>query len=81
MQVFPFVFSHALKPVDPCFEDNYESSLSDFVEKLGDRAFEALLIRNVIFGEFLLAITKKEEITRCEVWVVTWVRYRWIFSA
>jgi hypothetical protein len=39
MEVFPFVPSHPLGPVDPCFEDISEGFLSDFVENVGDRAF------------------------------------------
>jgi hypothetical protein len=39
MKTFPFVLYHSLKPVDPCFEDNHEDSLSDFVENVGNCAF------------------------------------------
>jgi hypothetical protein len=63
MELFPFVFCHPLEPVDPCFEDSYEGSLSDFVENVGDHAFSALSIRDVVFDEFSLDITKEEEVT------------------
>jgi hypothetical protein len=58
MEAFPFLFSHPLKPLGPCFKDAYEDFLSDFVENVGGRAFKALLIRDVIFGEFSLNVTK-----------------------
>jgi hypothetical protein len=39
MEVPPFVFYHPLEPVDPCFEDNHEGFLSDFVENVDDPRF------------------------------------------
>jgi hypothetical protein len=45
MEVFPFGFYHPLETIDPCFENSYESFLSDVVENVGDRAFEALPVR------------------------------------
>jgi hypothetical protein len=75
MEVFPFVFYHPLAPGDPCFEDSCEGFLSDFVENVGDHAFEALPVRDVVFSEFSFAITKEEEITWWEVRAVSRVRY------
>jgi hypothetical protein len=75
MEVFPFVFYHLIEPVDPCFEDSYGDFLSDFVESVGNRAFEALPVRDVVFGESVLDMTKKEEVTWCEVRVVSRARY------
>jgi hypothetical protein len=49
--------------------------LSDFVKNVGDRAFSALPARDVVFGEFAIDRTKKEEVTWCEVWAVSRVRY------
>jgi hypothetical protein len=40
MEIFPFVFYHPFERVDPCFEDSYEGSLSDFVENVCSRAFQ-----------------------------------------
>jgi hypothetical protein len=62
MEIFPFMFYHPLKHVDPCFEDSYESLLPHFVENVSDHAFEALPVRDVVFCEFSLDITKKEEV-------------------
>jgi hypothetical protein len=63
MEVFPFLFYRSLEPVEPCFEDSYEDFLSDFVEKMGNRIFVALLVKDIVFGEFSLNITKEEEVT------------------
>jgi hypothetical protein len=60
MEVFPFVFDDSPEPIDPCFEDNYEDCLFDFVENVGDHAFSALPVRDVVFGEFSLDRTKEE---------------------
>jgi hypothetical protein len=67
MDIFPFVFCHPLEPVDPCFNDSYDGFLSDFVENVGHRAFQALPVRDIVFGEFLLDVTKEEEVIWCEV--------------
>jgi hypothetical protein len=61
MKQFPFVFYHPLEPVDPCFEDNYEGFLSDLVETAGDRAYEALPVRDIVFGEFSLDRIKRKK--------------------
>jgi hypothetical protein len=70
MDIFPVMPYHPLEPVDPCFEDGYESFLSYFVENGDDRVFSALTVKDVVFGEFLLVTTKGEEVTWCEVRVV-----------
>jgi hypothetical protein len=75
MEIFPFVFYHPLESVDPCFKNSYKGFLSVFVENLGHRAFYALPVRNVVFGEFSLDIAKKAEITWCEAWAVSRVRH------
>jgi hypothetical protein len=75
MEVFPFMSSDSPEPVDPRFEDSYKGFLSDFVENVGDCAFSALPVRDVIFGEFSLDRTK-EEVTWCEVRAVSRVRSR-----
>jgi hypothetical protein len=59
MEAFPFVFSHPLEPVHPCFEYSYEDFLSDFVE---NPSCEVISVRDVVFGEFSLDITKEEEV-------------------
>jgi hypothetical protein len=71
MEGFPFVFYHPLEHGDPCFEDNDEGFLSDFVENAGDRPFEALPVRDVVFGGFSLDIAKEEDVTWREVWSVS----------
>jgi hypothetical protein len=45
LEVFPFLFYHALEIVDLCFEDSYEGFVSDLVENVGDRAFKLCLSR------------------------------------
>jgi hypothetical protein len=67
MEVFPFVFCHPLEPVGPCFEDGYEGFLSNFVQNLGDRASYALPVRDVVFGELSLDITKNQDAGWCVV--------------
>jgi hypothetical protein len=74
MEVFPFMFYHPLERVNPCFEDRYTGFLSDVVENVSDRAFQVLLVRDVVFGEFSLDTTK-EEVTWCDVPIVNRVRY------
>jgi hypothetical protein len=74
MEVFPLVFYHPLDSVDPCFEDGYEDFLSDFVENVSDCAFYTLPARDVVFGEFSLDITKRQEVTWCEVRAVSRLR-------
>jgi hypothetical protein len=75
MEVFPFVFYHPLELVNPCFEDSYEGFLSNFVENVGDRTFQALPVKDIAFGEFLHDIIKKEDVTWREVRAVRQVRY------
>jgi hypothetical protein len=75
MEIFSFVFCHPLEHVDPCFEDSYEGFPFDFVENVCDRAFSALPVGDVVFGEFSLDITKEEEVTWCQVRAVSRVRY------
>jgi hypothetical protein len=75
MEVFPFMVYHPLEPVNPCFEDRYTGFSSDVVENVSDRAFQALLVRDVVFDEFSLDITK-EEVTWCEVRAVSRARYQ-----
>jgi hypothetical protein len=75
MEIFPFVFDHPLKPVDSGFEDSYEGFLFDFSENVGDHLFQALPVKGVVFGEFSLDIPKEEEVTWCEIRVVSLVRY------
>jgi hypothetical protein len=67
MEVFRFMLYHPLELVDPCFEDNYEGFISDFVENGSDCVFEALSVRDVIFGEFSRDMTKEDEVSWCEV--------------
>jgi hypothetical protein len=59
MEIFPFVFYHPLESVDLCFEDSYQGFLSDLVDNVGDRAFSALPVRDVVFGEFHLIEPKR----------------------
>jgi hypothetical protein len=73
--VFSFVDYHPLEPVDPCFEDGDEGFLSDFPENVSDHAFSALSVRDMVFVEFSLDITKEEEVTWCEGRAVSRVRY------
>jgi hypothetical protein len=42
---------------------------------VGDRAFSALPVMDVVFSEFSLDITKGEEVTWYKVWAVSRVRY------
>jgi hypothetical protein len=75
MDVFPVMFYHQLEPVGPCFEEDYENFLSDFVENVSDRALSALTVRDVVLGEFSFDITKQEEVIWCEVRAVSLALY------
>jgi hypothetical protein len=75
MDLFPSVFDLPFEPVDLCFEDSDEGFLSHCVESVSDRAFYALPVRDVVFGEFLFDMTKKEEVTWFEVRAISRARH------
>jgi hypothetical protein len=50
---------HPLELLDPCFEDNHEDFLCDFVENAGILVFQALSVKDVVSGESSLDMTKK----------------------
>jgi hypothetical protein len=75
MEAVSFVFCRPLEPIDPWLEDRHEDFLSEFVKNVDDCAFQCLPVRDVIFGEFSLDRTKKEEVIWCEVRAVNRVQY------
>jgi hypothetical protein len=80
MEVFPFVFYHLLESVHLCFEAIPEGCLPDFVENAVDHVFFSVLpVRDVVFGEFSLDITKEEEVAWGEAGLAVRCGIRWIF--
>jgi hypothetical protein len=79
--VLPSILDHPLTPLHPLHKHRNEDFSIDFTELSTYCALESLPVRQMDALELSFEKTKEEEVTRGEVWALSWLRHPLGFCA